>query len=155
MLRQQLRARLPPVFPSDKSNSHKNIVTLSTLVRLVRHDVAQLVAEGDEVVLYHCAGNSCRYHQAPEGRLAFPVQNASALEHLIISYGLPLLRLMPRRLTIRNLCRYPSWTAVGDLPMEEEDEGADAEDETSALGTIETLAKHGVVLCRKGGQSVR
>lgn len=87
MLRRNLRSRLPPSFPPPSPGCVESPITVGplSLVRLVRHDVAQLVAEDDKVVLYHCAGNTCRYQEAPEGRLAFSLEVAGALEHLMMS----------------------------------------------------------------------
>ena len=68
-------------------------MTAETLVRLIRHDVAQLVAEQAQgegegegvVVVYHCASNTCRYQEAPEGRHEFPLAAAAAIELLLTS----------------------------------------------------------------------
>ena len=86
LIRTNLRSRLPPTFPQPSSDS-KAVTNVSpgALVRLVRHDVAQLVAEEDEVCIYHCASNTNRYQEAEEGRVVIPMQAAPAVEHLINS----------------------------------------------------------------------
>lgn len=113
ILRRNLRSRLPPRFPpsSPPSVLSRGAVPSTaatataqltggslgglgaeTLVRLTRHDVAQLLAEEGQqgevesvVVVYHCASNTCRYQEVPEGRHEFPISVAAALELLLTS----------------------------------------------------------------------
>ena len=110
VVRNNLRARLPPVFPCSAeqprngSSSHdggSHDATLDSLVRLIRHDVAHLAVEEESIVLYHAAGNTCRYQEAGEGAVLCSLCVAPALEYLIGAY--------------------PSWTSVRDLPAEDDD----------------------------------
>lgn len=66
----------------------------------MRHDLAHIAVEGDKVVLYHSASNTCRYQEVEEGALPCDLCVAPAFEYLIGAY--------------------PSWTAVKDLPTEDE-----------------------------------
>lgn len=134
MIRENLRSRMPPAFSASaaaKAAKAAGGVTPQTLVRLVRHDVAQLASGQGGVTVYHCAGNTTRYQQAEEGKQDFPFQVAEAIEYLIKAY--------------------PSWTAVEDLPVGESDENDDDgedDEEGAVLEACRSLVSCGVLAGR-------
>eukprot|EP01050_Picozoa_sp_SAG11_P010564 SAG11_NODE_1064_length_5994_cov_4.748601_3_plen_253_part_00 len=127
-LRRNLHARMPPVFPQVRPAAYGR-PTADTVVRLLRHDLAHIAVEKidtvDRIVLYHAAGNTCRYKETSEGARSFDLGVAPALEHLIRAY--------------------PSWTPVHEIP---------AEDEHSKLAVesaVEELLQVGVLVAMQLG----
>eukprot|EP01051_Picozoa_sp_SAG22_P002098 SAG22_NODE_90_length_21067_cov_8.490843_2_plen_563_part_00 len=132
VIRHNLRARLPPTFPGATATDataaaqhqlqqvvEDDDTLMNSVVRLVRHDIAHIAVEEDMVVLYHSARNTCRYQEADEGALSCELCVAPALEYLINAY--------------------PSWTAVADLPVDEDD------DMLAIAGTVSELCRVGVL----------
>ena len=72
-------------------------VTPNSLVRLVRPGVARLVIEDDnKAVVYHCADNSCVYHEHALSPIEFEMDDAAAIEQLLTT-------LEPHWIAVRDL----------------------------------------------------
>lgn len=96
-----LSDRLPPGFTPDEisytSEGQKDEkIWPTTMCRLARPGIARLVLEDGKAVLYHCADNTCVYHEVPLSPLEFEVDDAPALEQLITTVE-------------------PKWIAISDL----------------------------------------
>jgi lysine-specific demethylase/histidyl-hydroxylase NO66 len=80
-----LSDRLPPAWTKqEKEAIGKDVEMLpNRLCRLARPGVARLVLEDEKAVVYHCADNSCVYHEEPLNPLEFELDDAPALEQLL------------------------------------------------------------------------
>lgn len=83
-----LSDRLPPALSPQElactSEGQKDVnIWPTTMCRLARPGIARLVLEDGKAVVYHCADNSCVYHEVPLSPLEFEVDDAPALEQLI------------------------------------------------------------------------
>eukprot|EP01052_Picozoa_sp_SAG31_P007354 SAG31_NODE_350_length_17241_cov_156.139715_12_plen_591_part_00 len=127
MIRSNLRARLPPIFPEQgmeqittpKAPADTTAI-MDLTVRLVRHDVAHIAVEENSLLIYHSAGNTCRYKEVEEGAISVDVCVAPAIEHLFHAY--------------------PSWTDVKELPVEDEDAME------AVVSTVQQLMRAGVLV---------
>ena len=72
------------------------------MVRLVRSTAVRLVTEEDTVMMYYSTDNTREYHEVDHQCLEIGAEQAPALEHLIT--------------------RYPGWSKVEELPLEELEE---------------------------------
>jgi len=73
-----------------------------TCIRLVRSTAVRLVTEEDTVMMYYSTDNTREYHEVDHQCLEIGAEQAPALEHLIT--------------------RYPGWSKVEELPLEELEE---------------------------------
>jgi lysine-specific demethylase/histidyl-hydroxylase NO66 len=73
------------VLTSEHREENGGKIWPNTMCRLARPGIARLVLEDGKAVLYHCADNSRVYHGAPLSPLEFEVDDAPALEMLLIT----------------------------------------------------------------------
>ncbi|XP_071794845.1 ribosomal oxygenase 1-like isoform X2 [Asterias amurensis] len=82
------------------SLSNEVEISETTLIRLIRRGVARVVSEDEQVRIYHTLENSRVYHQKEAQYFEIPAETAPAVEYL--------------------LHRYPKFTSVGSLPLEDD-----------------------------------
>jgi len=82
-----LSDRLPPSFTDNELQyiQHNAFIYPNSMVRLIRPDVARLVLEDNKAVVYHSVHNSRVYHENPLSPLEYSLDDAPALEMLVMT----------------------------------------------------------------------
>eukprot|EP00658_Telonema_sp_P-2_P084190 TRINITY_DN9278_c0_g1_i2.p1 TRINITY_DN9278_c0_g1~~TRINITY_DN9278_c0_g1_i2.p1 ORF type:complete len:178 (+),score=39.15 TRINITY_DN9278_c0_g1_i2:655-1188(+) len=94
-------ARLPPPL----GPSLPGPIDLNSCLKLTSAQVARLVVEDEQAVLYHCAKNARAYHGLPIQGLVFDLDQAEAVDFVLGSY--------------------PGTVKVSEIPMETTDDKLD------------------------------